>query len=162
MIEKIFKFVISTMVLMFSIATFQGSLTTVSASSTHMELTVNVSEKGFFDEKGKLLGPKNPLKVPKGKKIKIIFVFEEALNSLAIGDVHQIAIIADDGWTMESDKIWVFNRKSTVTFVPGESGRKQYRAYCTVDCIGMDQLNNLVIRVVGLGSWLQTVGPGGN
>ena len=97
MIEKIFKFVISTTVLLFSIATFQGSLTTVSASSTHMELTVNVSEKGFFDEKGKLLGPKNPLKVPKGKKIKIIFVFEEALNSLAIGDVHQIAITADDG-----------------------------------------------------------------
>jgi hypothetical protein len=161
-IEKIFKFVISTTVLLFSIATFQGSLTTVSASSTHMELTVNVSEKGFFDEKGKLLGPKNPLKVPKGKKITIIFVFEEALNSLAIGDVHQIAITADDGWTMESDKIWVFNRKSTVTFVPGESGRKQYRAYCTVDCIGMDHLNNLVIRVVGLGSWQQTIGPVGN
>ena len=152
MIEKIFKFVVSTMVLMFSIATFQGSLTTVSASSTHMELTVNVSEKGFFDEKDQLLGPQNPLEVPKGKKITIIFVFEEALNSLAIGDVHQIAITADDGWTIESDKIWFFNRKSTVTFVPGESGRKQYRAYCTVDCIGMDQLNNLVIRVVGLGS----------
>ena len=162
MIEKIFKFVVSTMVLMFSIATFQGSLTTVSASSTHMELTVKVSERGFFDEKDTLLGPHNPLKVPKGKKIKIIFVFEEALNSLAIGDVHQIAITADDGWTIESDKIWVFNRKSTVTFVPGESGRKQYRAYCTVDCIGMDHLNNLVIRVVGLGSWQQTVGPGGN
>ena len=152
MIEKIFKFVVSTTVLLFSIATFQGSLATVSASSTHMELTVNVSEKGFFDEKDQLLGPQNPLEVPKGKKITIIFVFEEALNSLAIGDVHQIAITADDGWTVESDKIWFFNRKSTVTFVPGESGRKQYRAYCTVDCIGMDQLNNLVIRVVGLGS----------
>ncbi len=162
MIEKICKFVVSTMVLMFSIATFQGSLATVSASSTHMELTVKVSERGFFDEKDTLLGPQNPLKVPKGKRIKIIFVFEEALNSLAIGNVHQIAITADDGWTIESDKIWVFNRKSTVTFVPGESGRNQYRAYCTVDCIGMDQLNNLVIRVVGLGSWRHTVGPGGN
>ena len=149
MIEKLFKFVVSTMVLMFSMATVQGSLATVSASATHMELTVKVSERGFFDEKDTLLGPKNPLKVPKGKKIMIILVFEEALNSLAIGNVHQIAITADDGWTIESDKIWVFNRKSTMTFMPGERGRKQYRAYCIVDCIGMDQLNNLVIRVVG-------------
>ena len=149
MTEKIVKFVVSTSVLLFSIATFQGSLTTVSASSTHMELTVNVSERGFFDEKDKLLGPQNPLEVPKGKKITIIFVFDEALNSLAIGDVHKMAVTADDGWTTESSKIWILNRKTGVTFLAGKSGRKQYRAYCTLDCIGMDRLNNLVVRVVG-------------
>ena len=147
--EKILKFVVSTTVLLFSIATFQGSLTTVSASSTHMELTVNVSERGFFDEKDKLLGPQNPLKVPKGKKITIIFVFDEAFNSLAIGNVHKIAVTADDGWTKESGKIWILNQKTSVTFMAGKSGRKQYRAYCTIDCIGMDYLNNLVVRVVG-------------
>lgn len=68
MIVKIFKFVVSTMVLLFFIATFQGSLTNVSASSTHMELTVDVSERGFFDETDTLLGPKTLSRCLKEKR----------------------------------------------------------------------------------------------
>jgi hypothetical protein len=128
---------------------FPGSSINVFADSKHdLELIVKVNEKGFFDEKDKLLGPKNPLKVSKGKTVKIVFVFDEAVKSLAIGDVHQIAITAeDDSWTVESDKIWFFNRKVSVTFLAGENGRTQYRGYCIIDCIGMDHLNNLVIQV---------------
>jgi hypothetical protein len=74
-------------------------------------------------------------------------VFDEGVKSLAIGDVHQIAITADDGWTVESDKIWFFNQKSSVTFIAGENGRTHYRGFCIVDCIGMGHLNNLVIKV---------------
>ena len=117
-------------------------------SKPDLELIVKVNERGFFDEKDKLLGPKNPLKVSKGQNMKIVFVFDEGVKSLAIGDVHQIAITANDSWTVESDKIWFFNRKSTVTFIAGENERTHYRGYCLVDCIGMDHLNNLVIQVV--------------
>ncbi len=144
-----FNFVVLAMVLTLALGAFPGSLVAVFADTkTDLEVIVKVNEKGFFDEKNKLLGPKNPLKVAKGTTVKIVFVFDEGVKSLAIGDVHQIAIMAEDNWTVESDEIWFFNRKSTVTFVAGENGRTQYRGYCIVDCIGMDHLNNLVIQVV--------------
>lgn len=146
-----FNFVVLVTVLALVFGAFPGSLVAVFADSKpDLALIVKVNEKGFFDEKDKLLGPKNPLKVPKGTTVKIVFVFDEGVTSLAIGDVHQIAITADDSWTVESDKIWFFNQKSTVvTFIAGENGRTHYRGYCIVDCIGMDHLNNLVIKVVG-------------
>ena len=147
--ERKFNVVVLVTVLAFSFGVLQGSLATVFAESKpDLELIVKVSEKGFFDEKGKLLGSKNPLEVSKGKTVKIVFVFDEAVKSLAIGDVHQIAIAADDSWTVESDKIWFFSRKASVTFIAGEYGRTHYRGYCLIDCIGMDHLNNLVIKVV--------------
>ena len=147
--ERKFKCVVMGIVLAFVFGAFPGSLVTVLADSkSEVELIVKVNEKGFFDEKDKMLGPKNPLKVAKGTTVKIVFVFDEALKSLAIGDVHQIAIMAEDGWTVEGDKIWFFNRKEDMTFIAGENGRKLYRGYCIIDCIGMDHLNNLVIEVV--------------
>ena len=146
--ERKFGFVVLVMVLALSFGTFQGSLPKVFAEiKPDLELIVKVNEKGFFDEKDKLLGPKNPLEVSKGQTVKIVFVFDEGVKSLAIGDVHQIAITADDGWTVESDKIWFFNQKSSVTFIAGENGRTHYRGFCIIDCIGMDHLNNLVIKV---------------
>jgi len=147
--EVKFNFVVLFTVLAFVFGAFPGSLVTVLADSkSEVELIVKVNEKGFFDEKDKMLGPKNPLKVAKGTTVKVVFVFDEGVKSLAIGDVHQIAITAEDKWTVESEKIWFFNRKSTVTFIAGENGRTQYRGYCIIDCIGMDHLNNLVIKVV--------------
>lgn len=155
--DKKGKFSVLVTAVAFSMTISPGSFSAISASvaSAQEELTesekliVKVNEKGFFDKKGRLFGPKNPLEVAKGKKVEITFEFDEAVNSLAIGDVHQMAITADGGWTIESDKIWIFKQTTTVTFVAGESGRKTYRAYCIIDCIGMDHLNNLVIRVVG-------------
>ena len=142
------NFVVLVTVLALVFGAFPGSLVAVFADSKpDLELIVKVNEKGFFDEKDTLLGPKNPLEVSKDTTVKIVFVFDEAVKSLAIGDVHQIAITADDGWTVESDKIWFFNRKSSVTFIAGENGRTHYRGFCIVDCIGMDHLNNLVIKV---------------
>ncbi len=147
--ERKFGFVVLATVLALSFGIVQGSLPKVFAESIpDLELIVKVNEKGFFDAKNKLLGPKNPLKVAKGSTVKIVFVFDEGVKSLAIGDAHQIAITADDSWTVESDKIWVFNQKSSVTFIAGENGRTQYRGHCIIDCIGMDHLNNLVIKVV--------------
>lgn len=147
--ERKFGFVVLATVLALSLGIVQGSLSDVFAESKpDLELIVKVNEKGFFDEKDKLLGPQNPLEVSKGQTVKIVFVFDEGVKSLAIGDVHQIAISADDGWIVESDKIWLFNRKASVTFTVGENGRTQYRGFCIIDCIGMDHLNNLVFRVV--------------
>jgi hypothetical protein len=144
-----FDFVVLVTVLALSFVIFPASPSTVFAETKpDLELIVKVNEKGFFDEKNKLLGPQNPLEVSKGKTVKIVFVFDEAVKSLAIGDVHQIAISADDGWTVESDKIWFFNQKTSVSFIVGENGRTHYRGYCIIDCIGMDHLNNLVIKVV--------------
>ncbi len=123
-------------------------------SSSHgdeetVEIIAKVNEKGFFNASNRPLGPKNPLKVPEGRTIRLTFVFDEAFSSLAIGDVHQIAVTADDKWTIESKKIWMIHKSSTVTFRAGENGRKRYRGYCIVDCIGMEHLNNLVLEVVG-------------
>ena len=147
--NKMGKLVVLVTVLAFAIATVPGFMSTVSAeTSADMKVTVKVSEKGFFDERGRLLGPRNPLQVPMGKKVTITFVFDEALSSLAIGDVHQMAITADDGWNIEGEKIWVLNREASLTFTAGENGRKQYRGYCILDCLGMDHLSNLVIKVV--------------
>jgi len=146
--ERKFGFVVLFTVLALVFSALPGSLVAVFADSKpDLELIVKVNEKGFFDEKDKLLGPKNPLEVSKGQTVKIVFVFDEGVKSLAIGDVHQIAITADDGWTVESDKIWFFNQKSSVTFIAGENGRTHYRGFCIIDCIGMDHLNNLVIKV---------------
>ena len=143
------RFVVVVTLLAFSMVIVQGPVHAVSAAtSPDVQVIVKVNENGFFDEGDRLLGPKNPLLVPKGKRVTLTFVFDEAVNSLAIGDVHQLALTADDGWTIESEKMWFFNQHASVTFVAGEKGRKQYRGYCIIDCIGMDHLNNLVIRVV--------------
>ena len=147
--SKMIHCVVLVAVLALSFGAFQGSITTVFAEATpDLELVVKVSEKGFFNEKGKMIGPKNPLEVSKGQRVKIIFVFDEAVNSLAIGDVHQIAITADDLWTIESEKIWFWNKQTSLTFLAGEEGRMHYRGHCIVDCIGMDHLKNLVINVM--------------
>ena len=120
----------------------------VLASPTEVEITVKVSQQGFLDHRNKLFGRKNPLTLPKGKWVRITFEFGENMTSLAYGDTHQVSIISKDGWERESDKIWMFNQKSSVTFLAGKDGRTSYRGYCIVDCIGMDHLNNLVIKVV--------------
>ncbi len=147
--ERKFNFVVLVTILALVFGAFPGSLVPVFADSkADLELIVRVNKNGFFDEKDNLLGPKNPLEVSKGRTVKVVLVFDEGVKSLAIGDVHQIDITADDSWTVESDKIWFFNQKSTVTFIAGENGRTHYRGYCIVDCIGMDHLNNLVIKVV--------------
>ncbi len=114
-----------------------------------IEITVRVNQKGFFYDRNRALGPGNPLKLPAGKVVKLTFVFDEDINTLAIGDVHQIAVVSDGGFSVETEKIWLLHKKSSVTFEAGEQGRTRYRAYCTLDCIGMDRLNNLVIEVVG-------------
>ena len=127
--------------------------TPIAAASDHgkpeLDITIRVTQKGFLDEKNRALGPSHPLKLPAGKVVRLTFVFDEDINSLAIGDVHQIAVVADGGFSVETEKIWLLHKKSSVEFEAGEHGRTRYRAYCTLDCIGMDRLNNLVIEVVG-------------
>jgi len=113
-----------------------------------LEIKVRVSEKGFFDEKGKPYSGKRMLQVPKDTLVKITFVFGEDLTSLAAGDTHQITVRSEDGWKLETSPLWMMNREATVSFLAGEKGRLQYRAYCILDCIGMEHLTNLLIQVV--------------
>lgn len=124
----------------------------IAAADSHgkpeLELTVHVSQKGFLDEKNRVLGSAHPLKIPAGKVIRLTFVFDEDINSLAIGDVHQITVVTDGGFSVETEKIWLLHKKSSVEFEAGEHGKTRYRAYCMLDCIGMERLNNLVIEVV--------------
>lgn len=114
-----------------------------------VEIKVRVSEKGFLDEKGKLYSEKRVLTIPKDAVITITFLFGEDLTSLAVGDTHQIAVKADDGWKQETGSLWLMNRESSLTFRAGENGRTRYRAYCILDCIGMEHLTNLIIQVAG-------------
>ncbi len=112
-----------------------------------VEIKVRVSEKGFLDEKGKLYSAKRVLTVPRDAVVIITFLFGEDLTSLAVGDTHQIAVKSEDGWKQETGSIWIMNRESSLTFRAGENGRTQYRAYCILDCIGMEHLTNLIIQV---------------
>lgn len=121
---------------------------TKGAAPAEVEITVKVTQKGFLDHWNKPFGQKNPLKIPKGKVVRITFEFSEKMTSLAYGDTHQIEIDSKDGWERETSKIWMWEQKASVTFLAGENGRTSYRGYCIVDCIGMDHLNNLVIVVV--------------
>jgi hypothetical protein len=112
-----------------------------------VEVKVRVSEKGFLDEQGKLYSAKRVLTVPKDAVVTITFLFGEDLTSLAVGDTHQIAVKSEDGWKRETGSIWIMNRESSLIFRAGENGRTQYRAYCILDCIGMEHLANLIIQV---------------
>lgn len=132
---------------------FGGSLhlpvtlaSSVLSSKVDVEILVKVSQKGFSDEQGKLFSPKKFLKIPKGQVVRITFVFDESMSSLSYGDTHQIAITGAGG-TKESEKIWVFSKKSSITLQSGKDG-DVFRAYCIVDCIGMEHLNNLLMKVV--------------
>jgi hypothetical protein len=119
----------------------------VPSKNIDVELTVKVSQKGFADQRGKIFGAKNFLNIPKDKVVRITFVFDENVASLAYGDTHQVAIAGNEGWIKESEKIWMFSQKASITFQSGDED-DQYRAYCILDCIGMEHLNNLVIKVV--------------
>ena len=112
-----------------------------------VEFKVRVSEKGFLDEKGTLYSAKHVLTVPKDAVVTITFLLGEDLTSLAVGDTHQIAVKSEDGWKQETGSIWIMNRESSLTFRTSENGRVQYRAYCILDCIGMEHLTNLIIQV---------------
>jgi len=120
----------------------------MTAGAEPIQIKVRVSEKGFLDEKGKPYNAKRLLQVPKDKLVTITFVFSEELTSLAVGDTHQVAIKSEDGWKQETEKIWIMNRESSLTFRAGENNRIQYRAYCILDCIGMEHLTSLYIAVV--------------
>ncbi|HNP30659.1 MAG TPA: hypothetical protein PKK23_16560 [Nitrospirales bacterium] len=119
----------------------------VTSEKVDIEITVKVNQKGFIDQKGKTFDGKNILKIPKDKLVRITFVFDENLTSLAYGDTHQVAITGAEGWTKETQKIWALNQRAHIIFQTGKKDT-QYRAYCILDCIGMEHLNNLVIRVV--------------
>lgn len=138
--------------IMFTSLAFFMAMTAVpavtSAGAGPLEIKVRVTEKGFLDDKGKPYTAKHVLTIPRGTVVTVTFVFSEDLTSLAIGDTHQVAIRAEDGWKQETGPIWIMNRESSTTFRAGENGRTQYRAYCILDCIGMEHLAKLFIQVV--------------
>ena len=150
MSKKLTRIFVLSSILCFSFSLFQVPVLLASSNKggkVEVEITVKVNQKGFLDAKGKLYNKKNPLKVAKGKVVRINFVFAENMTSLAYGDTHQVAIASQEGWNEESEKFWMFSQKASVVFTSGKEGAR-YRAYCILDCIGMDNLNNLIIQVV--------------
>ena len=142
---------LATMVTILALAATMAGPATMHAAApdkASMEIKVHVSEKGFLDEKGKPYSAKRLLNVPKDTLVTITFVFDEELTSLAVGDTHQVALQSEDGWKQETGQIWIVSRESSITFRAGENGRTHYRAYCILDCIGMEHLTNLLIQVV--------------
>lgn len=147
--NRFFKAFVVTTAMIFVTSLVPLSMAWASPSppkNVDVEITVRVNQKGFLDQKGKVFSPKNFLSLPHGKVVRITFVFDENMSSLAYGDTHQVAITGN-GLAKESGKIWMFNQKTTITFQVGKEGA-QYRAYCILDCIGMEHLNNLAIQVV--------------
>lgn len=143
------KLVTLSTILAFAMPT-EVPVTTHAASpeKAPIEIKVRVSEKGFFDEKGKAYNAKNMLKIANGTPVTITFIFGEDFTSLAVGDTHQMALRSEDGWKLETGQIWIMNRQSSLTFLAGKNGRAQYRIYCILDCIGMEHLTNLMIQIV--------------
>ncbi len=149
MIKRFCKTLAFATVLTFTTSLISLPMAFASASTSKkidLELTVRVNQKGFLDKKGEIYGPKHTLQLPQGKVVRIKFVFDEKVTSLAIGDTHQVAITGE-GVMQESEPISMWNQQTTMTFHTGKEGSK-YRAYCILDCIGMEHLNNLVIQVV--------------
>ncbi len=149
MTYRFLKGVVAATALTFATSLVQLPLAWASSpisQNVDVEMTVRVNQKGFLDQKGKVFGPKNTLKLPHGKTVRLTFVFDEEMTSLAHGDTHQVEITGD-GWEKESEKFWIFSQKASITFQIGEKG-VQYRAFCILDCIGMEHLKNLVIQVV--------------
>jgi hypothetical protein len=149
MTYRVLKDVVLATALAFSTSLMQLPMVWASSSTPQnvdVEITVRVNEKGFLDQKGKVFGPQNILTLPHGKVVRMTFVFDEKMSSLAYGDTHQVAITGD-GLTKESEKFWMFSQQASVIFQTGEEGA-QYRAYCILDCIGMKHLTNLLINVV--------------
>ena len=145
---RLFKAFVVTTAILFVTSLVPLSMALASPSTSEdidLEITVRVNEKGFLDQKGKVFSPKNILTLPQGKVVRINFVFDEKMSSLAYGDTHQVAITGE-GLTKESGKIWMFNQKTSIAFQVGKEGA-QYRAYCILDCIGMKHLTNLLINV---------------
>ena len=145
------KFSVLGTIVLFSVSVF--SLPSVLASpkgptNIDVEITIKVNQDGFMDHRNRPMGPKNPLKIPKGKVVRITFQFSEKMTSLAYGDTHQFTVASKDGWEQETGKIWILDQDTSVTFLAGDNGRTTYRAYCILDCIGMKHLKNLVIVVV--------------
>lgn len=146
---KMFRVSAVVVVLAFAAGLCGPALTiAVAQDKAPLEIKVRVSEKGFLDENGKLYSAKRLLQVPKDTPVTLTFVFAEELTSLAVGDAHQVAIKSEDGWKQETGQIWIMSRESRVSFIAGENGRTRYRAYCILDCIGMEHLTNLLIQVV--------------
>lgn len=148
------KSLITRIMTLVTVLSFAGTIFATSiadaspAGTAPINIKVRVSEKGFFDEKGKPYGPSRRLSVPKGARVTLTFEFAEDLTSIAVGDTHQVTLRSEDGWTQETGKIWVMSRQSSLTFVAGENGRARYRAYCILDCLGMEHLTNLLVDVV--------------
>ncbi len=118
------------------------------ATPAPVEIKVRVSEKGFSNEKGLVYTAARPLKLPQGVPVTITFIFSEEMSSLAVGDTHQIALRSDTGAIGETEKLWIMNKQVNLSFTPGDKGQLQYRAYCILDCTGMEHLTNLIIQVV--------------
>ncbi len=146
--------IITRIITLVTVLSFVGTIAVATtayagpAGTAPVNIKVRVSEKGFFDEKGKPYGPSRRLSVPKGARVTLTFEFAEDLTSIAVGDTHQVTLRSEDGWIQETEKIWVMNRQASVTFVAGENGRAHYRAYCILDCVGMEHLTNLLVDVV--------------
>ena len=150
MIKQVWKAVVISTALTFSSAALHVPIALASSEVSEkvdLEITVKVHQKGFSDKRGKLYDGRNILKIPKGQVVRITFVFDESMTSLAYGDTHQIAVMGNAGWTKETEKIWMLSQQAHLTFQAGNEG-EQYRAYCIIDCIGMEHLNNLIILVV--------------
>ena len=80
------KFSVLGTIVLFSVSLI--SLPSVLASpkgpaNIEVEITIKVNQDGFLDHRNKPMGPKNPLKIPKGKVVRITFQFSEKMTSLA-------------------------------------------------------------------------------
>ncbi len=149
MIKRFCKTLAFATVLTFTTSLFSLSMAFASSSTSQkidLEMTVRVNQQGFLDKKGKVYGPKHVLQLPQGKVVRIKFIFDEKMTSLAFGDTHQVAITGE-GVMQESEPISMWQQQTSMTFQTGKEG-STYRAYCILDCIGMEHLNNLVIQVV--------------
>ena len=107
---------------------------------------VLVRETGFYTDDNRPVNSKHPLMIPANGVVTLHFRWAEKTNSFAVGDSHQIDILNETtGEVNSSTPIWWFTKDAYLAIGAGPPGTR-HRGYCVLDCLGMNNLRNLVIE----------------
>jgi hypothetical protein len=99
-----------------------------SGSTAVVTLVITVGRTGFNNTSG----PFN-VTVPQGTEVRITFVYAD--GDLSFDNPHEITI---DGYAITTRPVSKANPTVTVDFVAGQQGN--FKFYCSVPCLGMENL----------------------
>lgn len=125
------------------------------AGNPDVEFKVKVSKDGFRDANGQIIAA--PFHVKKGESVRLTFLFDEKTSEVLRdmmrsaqdqqGFVHAFALHSGQEIVAETQQLSLKSRQTTLDFIAGQKGARNYKVYCTMMCFGMEHLNDLTIEV---------------